>query len=98
MFELHLRLQTQPNARLKMLSGRLRDECLNEHWFASLTHARTIPVKSITAKEAPAYFGWLAMFAGADMPASCALTRKKLGWNPTGPSLITDLDNMDNKI
>ena len=27
-----------------------------------------LPVKSIAPEEAPAFFGWLAMFAGADMP------------------------------
>jgi hypothetical protein len=29
-------------------------------------------------------FGWLVIFAGFDMPASSAQTRKQLGWNPTG--------------
>ena len=54
-----------------------------------------VPVKSITAEEVPAHFGWLAMFAGLDMPSSSAITRKKLGWTPTGPGLIADLDGMD---
>jgi len=54
-----------------------------------------VPVKSITPEEAPAHFGWLAMFAGLDMPASSALTQKKLGWKPTGPGLIADLEKMD---
>jgi len=53
-----------------------------------------VPVKSITAEEAPAHFGWLGMFAGFDMPTSSALTRKRLGWQPTGPGLIADLDRM----
>lgn len=30
------------NAYIESFNGRLRDECLNEHWFLSLTHARTI--------------------------------------------------------
>jgi nucleoside-diphosphate-sugar epimerase len=51
-----------------------------------------LPVKSIGLEEAPAYFGWLAMFAGRDMPASSAQTRRKLGWQPTGPGLIADLE------
>jgi nucleoside-diphosphate-sugar epimerase len=53
------------------------------------------PVKSISPEEVPAHFGWLAMFAGMDMPSSSAITRKKLGWKPTGPGLIADLDGMD---
>ena len=54
-----------------------------------------IPVVSLTPEEAPAHFGWLAPFAGLDFPASSAQTRQRLGWNPTGPSLMTDLHNMD---
>ncbi len=38
------------------------------------------------------HFGWFADFAGADMPASSANTRTRLGWEPTGPDLLTDLD------
>jgi nucleoside-diphosphate-sugar epimerase len=53
-----------------------------------------LPVKSITAQEAPAVFGWLAMFAGLDIPASSEKTRKKLGWQPTGPGLIEDLEQL----
>lgn len=54
-----------------------------------------VPVKSITADEAAGYFGWLAPFAGLDMPASSTWTQKVLDWQPTGPGLITDLENMD---
>jgi nucleoside-diphosphate-sugar epimerase len=50
-----------------------------------------LPVRSITQEEAPGYFGWLAMFAGRDLPASSEWTRKELGWQPSGPSLIEDL-------
>jgi transposase InsO family protein len=30
------------NAYVESFNGRLRDECLNEHWFTSLEHARTV--------------------------------------------------------
>ncbi|KAB7780348.1 IS3 family transposase [Xanthomonas sp. LMG 12460] len=30
------------NAYIESFNGRLRDECLNEHWFTSLLHARTV--------------------------------------------------------
>jgi len=56
-----------------------------------------LPVRSITPEEAPAHFGWLAMFAGFDMPASSAWTRQRLGWQPTGPGLIEDLKAMDHQ-
>jgi nucleoside-diphosphate-sugar epimerase len=53
-----------------------------------------LPVRSIEEEEAADYFGWLAMFAGRDMPASSALTRQRLGWEPTGPGLIADLERL----
>jgi nucleoside-diphosphate-sugar epimerase len=51
-----------------------------------------VPVRGITAEEAPAHFGWLANVVGLDVPASNTLTRKWLGWEPTGPGLIEDLE------
>ena len=53
-----------------------------------------VPVVRLSPEEAQAHFGWLAIFAGLDMPASSAQTRKKLNWNPTGPTLLADLGNM----
>ncbi|HUN89141.1 MAG TPA: SDR family oxidoreductase [Terriglobales bacterium] len=54
-----------------------------------------VPVVSISPDKAEAHFGWLARFAQHDMPASSAITRQKLNWNPTGPGLIADLERMD---
>ena len=54
-----------------------------------------LPVISLTPEEAPAHFGWLAMFAGLDLPASSAKTRELLSWQPTGPGLLDDLRRMD---
>jgi nucleoside-diphosphate-sugar epimerase len=53
-----------------------------------------VPVVSITSEEASNHFGWIGMFAARDLPASSAQTRKSLGWNPTGPGLIADLEQM----
>ena len=53
-----------------------------------------VPVKALAPGEAAAHFGWLAPFAGMDMPASSALTRERLGWRPTGASLLADLAAM----
>lgn len=53
-----------------------------------------LPVKSIAPEEAQAFFGWLAMFAGYDMPAASDQTRRVLGWKPTGPGLIEDLERL----
>jgi nucleoside-diphosphate-sugar epimerase len=53
-----------------------------------------VPVVSLSPEEAAGHFGWLAAFAGLDMPASSAQTQERLGWRPTGPGLITDLQRM----
>lgn len=51
-----------------------------------------VPVVAKSPEEADAYFGWLGFFAGVDCPASSGLTQKSLGWRPTEPGLIADLD------
>jgi hypothetical protein len=53
-----------------------------------------LPAKSISPEEAGDYFGWLAHLAARDMPASGEKTQKTLGWRPTGPSLIADLEQL----
>lgn len=53
-----------------------------------------IPVVSIPPEEAVAHFGFVGMFAGLDLSASSAITQQRLGWLPTGPGLIEDLNNM----
>lgn len=53
-----------------------------------------VPVVSLSAEQAAGHFGWLAPFAGMDLPASSAQTRARLGWHPTGPGLIADLERM----
>lgn len=54
-----------------------------------------LPVRSIAADEVERYFGWMAPFAGLDMVASNDWTRARLGWEPAGPDLLTDLAAMD---
>jgi nucleoside-diphosphate-sugar epimerase len=53
-----------------------------------------IPVVSLSQEEAPAHFGWMSTFAAHGIQGSSAITRKKLGWQPTGPGLIADLEQM----
>jgi nucleoside-diphosphate-sugar epimerase len=53
-----------------------------------------VPVVSLSKDQVAAHFGWLGMFADHDMPASSALTRERLGWQPTGPGLIADLEQL----
>jgi nucleoside-diphosphate-sugar epimerase len=51
-----------------------------------------VPVVSISPEDAGEHFTWLAAFLGADSPASSVLTRELLGWQPTQPGLLADLD------
>jgi nucleoside-diphosphate-sugar epimerase len=53
-----------------------------------------VPVVSLSQEQAQEHFGFLGFFAGRDPLTSSARTRAMLGWNPTGPSLLTDLGNM----
>jgi nucleoside-diphosphate-sugar epimerase len=53
-----------------------------------------VPTVSIPAEKAGEHFGGFGHFVTLDMPASSDWTRKALGWEPNGPSLIEDLANM----
>lgn len=54
-----------------------------------------LPVISLPPEAAPGHFGWFAMFAGLDMPASSRKTRELLDWRPSGPEMLADLAAMD---
>src|SRR5258706_12157723 len=51
-----------------------------------------LPVASIPRDEAEAHFGFLGAIVAIDNPTSSALTQERLGWRPTHPGLIADLD------
>ncbi|MFF3754837.1 SDR family oxidoreductase [Streptomyces sp. NPDC002018] len=51
-----------------------------------------LPVASVSPDDAAGHFTWLAAFLGMDSPASSAHTRELLGWRPTQPGLLDDLD------
>jgi nucleoside-diphosphate-sugar epimerase len=51
-----------------------------------------LPVVSIAPEEAAEHFSWLANFLALDSPASSTLTRELMGWQPSHPGLIADLD------
>ena len=56
-------------------------------------HKLELPVRSVPAAEADAHFGWLARFLAMDAPASSEITRERMGWTPTGPTLLEDLES-----
>jgi nucleoside-diphosphate-sugar epimerase len=51
-----------------------------------------VPAVSISPDDAAEHFGWIGAFFGIDAPASSALTRERLGWEPTHPGLMEDLE------
>jgi len=51
-----------------------------------------VPAVSVTPEQAGEYVGWLGGFWGLDSPASAQITRDLLGWEPTRPGLIADLE------
>jgi nucleoside-diphosphate-sugar epimerase len=61
----------------------------------AIGHGLNVPVTSIASEQAQGHFGFLGFFAGWDAQTSSAQTRAKLGWNPSGPALLTDLGNMN---
>ncbi|WP_454684045.1 SDR family oxidoreductase [Ancylobacter moscoviensis] len=51
-----------------------------------------VPVRGLGPQEAEAHFGWFAPFAAMDVPSVSRWTQDALGWRPTGPGLLADLD------
>jgi nucleoside-diphosphate-sugar epimerase len=83
--------KAQPGARYNAVA----EEAITARQIAeAIGKTLNVPVVSITPEQAKEHFGWLAMFMAWDMPASSAKTRELLRWNPTGPGLITDLENL----
>ena len=69
------------------------EESISQRTIADLIGRKLgVPVTSIPAEAAGEHFGWLARFLAMDQPASSALTRQRLGWKPTHPGLIEDLE------
>jgi len=51
-----------------------------------------LPTESIAQEDATGHFGFLGQLIGVDGPASSTITRELMGWQPTQPGLIEDLD------
>lgn len=51
-----------------------------------------LPVTTVSREETADHFGWLGAILALDVPASSALTRTRLGWQPVQPGLIPDLE------
>lgn len=51
-----------------------------------------IPTASVAPADAVEHFAHLGHFVAVDSPASAAVTQELLAWEPTGPSLLEDLE------
>jgi nucleoside-diphosphate-sugar epimerase len=51
-----------------------------------------VPVASIAPQDAQQHFGWIGRFFAMDIPATSTRTQELLGWAPSGPTLLQDLD------
>jgi nucleoside-diphosphate-sugar epimerase len=51
-----------------------------------------VPVTPVAPEDAADHFGWIGLVWGAHLPGSSVVTRQRLGWHPTGPSLLEDLE------
>jgi hypothetical protein len=51
-----------------------------------------IPTVSVSRADAVEHFAHLGHFVAVDSPATASVTRALLGWQPTGPTLLEDLE------
>lgn len=59
---------------------------------AAIGRHLSLPVTAVPPEQAVEHFGWLGAFFSLDVPASSTLTRELLGWAPTRPGLLDDLE------
>ena len=59
---------------------------------AAIGRGLGVPVAPIEPQDALEHFGWIGRFFAMDLPATSARTQELLGWTPSGPGLMQDLD------
>jgi nucleoside-diphosphate-sugar epimerase len=89
----HLLRLTLEQAPAGSVLHAVADEGVPIHTIAAVIGRRlNLPVVSIPREEADEHFSFLSGLLAINSPASSALTRELLGWQPTHPGLIDDLD------
>ena len=58
----------------------------------AIGRATGLPTVSIPSEEVVEHFGFIGAFFAIEMAATSAATRELLGWEPTGPSLVADIE------
>ena len=51
-----------------------------------------LPVTSVAPEDAIEHFGFIGAFFAMDLSASSERTRARFGWEPTGPTLVEDIE------
>jgi nucleoside-diphosphate-sugar epimerase len=59
---------------------------------ATIGRLLDVPVAPVATGDAERHFSYLSAFVGLDNPTSSQITRDTLGWTPTRPGLISDLE------
>lgn len=58
----------------------------------ALGRALGVPAASIDPADVAEHFGWIGAFFSMEMSAKSDATRELLGWTPTGPTLVADIE------
>jgi len=58
----------------------------------AIGRALGLPAAPIAPEDVQGHFGWIGTFFSMDLAATSTKTRELLGWAPTGPTLIEDID------
>lgn len=81
--------QAPPGARLHAVA---EQGVATREIAEAIGRAFDLPVTSISSDSLAEHFGWIGGFFGMDLSATSVATRALLGWTPTGPTLIEDID------
>ena len=58
----------------------------------AIGQAFDLPVRSIAPDDVQDHFGFIGTFFSMEMSATSAATRELLGWTPSGPTLVEDIE------
>lgn len=60
----------------------------------TIGQALKLPVQALSQEDAAGHFGFLARFVEWDLCGDSTKTQERLGWHPSGPGLIADLEQL----
>jgi nucleoside-diphosphate-sugar epimerase len=86
------RLATEKARGGSVLHG-AAEEGISIRELAEVLSARMdLPVRSVPPEDAAEHFGWFAGFIALDAAATSTATQESLGWVPSGPTLLQDVE------